>query len=92
MAAPSCIFNPFSFQTSPQEIVFLLQMVSTALQFSHLSGLFLLLCLHILTPAKDWSSRDWFAGLLAIATVSCELDEWAGTTDSLGSEGSLDSR
>ena len=53
MAAPSCIFNPISFQTSPQVIVFLLQMVSMALQFSHLSGMFFLLYLHILTPAKE---------------------------------------
>ena len=53
MVTPSCIFDPFALQASPQAVVFLLQMVITALQFSHLSGLFLLLCLHILAPSKE---------------------------------------
>ena len=47
-------FSPRSYsRRAPQAIVLLLQMVSTVLQFSHLSGLFFLFRLHILTPAKE---------------------------------------
>ena len=53
VVAPSCIFASILFQTSPQVIVLLLYMISTALQFSHLSSLFFLLCLHILMPVKE---------------------------------------
>ena len=40
----------------------------------------------------NWSSRDWFSGLLAIAIGSDKWDELAGTTKSSGCEGSIDSR
>ena len=53
MVTPSCIFDSFAFQTRPQAVVFLLQMVSTTLKFGHLSILFLLLYLYILTSSKE---------------------------------------
>ena len=46
-------------------IIFLLQMISMALQFGHLFSLFLLLRLHILAPAKELVFEGlirWVAG------------------------------
>ena len=65
MVTPARIFDMFAFQTSPQAVVFMLQMVNTALQLGHMSGLFLLLCFHILAPAKKLVFQGfirWIAG------------------------------
>ena len=65
MATPSYIFDPFILSASAQVVVFLLQMISTVLQFVHMSGLFLLLRLHVLAPAKELVLEGrvrWVAG------------------------------
>ena len=74
MATPSCIFDPFAFQTSPQAVVFLLQMVSMALQFGHLSSMFILLCLHILEPVKELV----FQGLIHWVAGDGDKTRWSG--------------
>ena len=64
MATPSCIFDPFAFQTSPQAVVFLLQMVSTAPEIRPSVWLVPL----ALPPYPDASEGT---GLLGIDSLGC---------------------
>ena len=65
MVTPARIFDPFAFLTRPQAVVFLLQIVSMTLKLGHLSGMFLLICLHILMSEKELvfpGLIHWIAG------------------------------